>query len=410
MTGRISTVTTTGGFGIPAASEPQSSAIIAGGAPPPALPTSVSPNHGVALQNATTRFGEAPITAHLSAETLRRNVAEYVREIPHNVGGNLRQNFPGLWRALRGEEDLNKRYWRVQLGCREQAMHRNVFYFGDRQAARVIVSLTGAPITAGYLVPFFKRLEAELNDPGTAFLLLPSCATKEAKIVLYHLARLNRRLESVDFFTHSGGSLTLHQIQKDGYLPEISRTFCALGWVHRYDFQTLSPTDYVPEPVENFRLHKKQYGAEWNWNVKRGLCMIGRYYFPKVLWNDPETREVLIRDFIDPTRLRRVTEGLSELQAWQSQRGSYARQITQLAHRPGMRFLIFAGTKDDAVSERHSREALARLSGVPLSAIPQNEPWRRGNLNWHPLVGAKHLPMFERRDEMVQAYAAFLKK
>jgi pimeloyl-ACP methyl ester carboxylesterase len=140
------------------------------------------------------------------------------------------------------------------------------------------------------------------------------------------------------------------------------------------------------------------------------LYSIGRYYFPEALWGDPATREILMSVFIDATRLRRVSGGLGELQNWQKARGSYVRQVTHLAHKPGMKFLIFAGTDDGAVSEKHSREALAKLSGVPLSVIPRDEPWQNENLGWYPLVGAKHLPMLERSDEMAKGYAAFLRK
>lgn len=371
-----------------------------------------SRDEGVALKNQISRFGEfaLSIQGRQQAELIRLNARKYIEEIPFREGGNLRLSFPGLWRALRDEEDLNKHSFRVGVVYPEHVIHRNIFYFGDRRASRVVVSLTGAPITAGYLVPFFKKMQAKITDSSTAFLLLPSCSAYEAETVLYHLGRLNPRLQSIGFFTHSGGSLTLHQMQMDGCLPEVSRTFCALGWVYRHDFQTFAPEEYRPEPVKDYRLYKKQYGSEWNWHIKRGICTIGKYYFPDVLWNDSEMRAFIMQEFIDGIRLRRVTGGLGELKDWQDGNGSYARQVTALARHSGMRFLIFAGTEDGAVSEKHSREALARLSGKSLSSIPRESSWESGNLKWIPLVGASHLPMLERSDEMADAYVDFLKK
>lgn len=367
---------------------------------------------GGSLQRATALFRALPPRDDVTA--MRRQFRDYVDTIPYDVKGNLKEAHPPLYRALSREADLNRCHWRVGLSDKKEAIHNHIFYLGQPQASRIIVSLTGAPITAGYLVPFFERVARELGDPNTAFVLLPSCAELEAEFVLYHLQRLNKNIEKFDFFTHSGGSLTLHKIQRDGYLPENTTSFCALGWVYRHDYETRDPASYRPNKIKIPEFVRPQslenQGLIHPMQVKKMICSIGQYYFPDFIWSHRPTRDHLIRTFVDGVYLRRILSGLSELQDFKQESLSYARQVTALARQPGMQFLIFAGTDDDVVSEKHSRAALAKLSGVTTGSIPRDEPWQSGPLSWHPIVGGKHLPMFERTDEMVKVYVKFLSK
>jgi pimeloyl-ACP methyl ester carboxylesterase len=365
-----------------------------------------------ALQRAAALFGVPVAAPQNDVLQLRRQFRDYIDAIPYDIRGNLREAHPRLCRALAREPDLNRHCFRVGVTEPGDAIHHHIFYRGSPQASRVVVSLTGTPITAGYLVPFFERVAHGLDDPDTAFLLLPSCSAFEAELVLYHLQRLNESIQRIDFFTHSGGSITLHQIQQDGYLPEQSASFTALGWVYRYDYEThdpntlrrnrLKPPQLVKFPATTSDVHPN--------TVKRVICSVGQYYFPDFIWQHRPTRNHLISTFIDGTRLRRTMGGLMDLQLLKEQNFSYVRQVTALARRPGMQFLIFAGTDDDIVSEKHSRMALARLSGVAIRDIPSNKKWQNGAFAWHPIVGGKHLPMFEHTDEMVQAYVRFLRE
>lgn len=358
-------------------------------------------------------FGEK--TAVLSDQTsvLRERFWEYFSKIPTDRG-DLASSHPKLYKAIKKTEQQPSR----PFGFYDEsvdALSDNIFYLGAPDASRVIVSLTGAPLSTGYLVPFFQKVADTLSDRDTAFLILPYCHELEAPYVLWHLQRIGLNLKNIGFFTHSGGSLTLHQLQKDGYFPRMTSSFAALAWVYRHDYDTLAPEDYkkqefplpetftAPETGEDFIKH----GGLGLFPL-REIFQIGNYYFPDFIWQDYDQRQMLWNAIIQKMPLRRTIKGLDALAYWKTKKSSFVPQVRALARRKDLRILAFSGSDDDIVSATHARKILARLSGINIGDIPQEEPWQKGSLEWHPIIGGKHIPIFEHSDKMAIKYAEFL--
>lgn len=279
---------------------------------------------------------------------------------------------------------------------------KNTWYLGSPTAKRVIVVIPGAPVDANYLVPFCERVQDRLNDPDTAFLLLPSAEPRQiAKAI--DAVKSVQTVDHIGFFTHSGGSITVHRMQNMGLLPEETESFAAEAWVEGGSYQPRPDAAYEPEKLDWEPSH-----SSWNKGIigpKKQLGALSRYYFPEDLWNDPECRAAMLQ-VLDKMRFVGMGPLFSELFYMTLHKRS-DKALTSLQN-SDIKILAFSGLDEQVVMPSHSEQAFATAIGTTPSAIPDGEYWTDGKNVWAPLKNTRHMPMFEMADEMADIYAAFL--
>jgi hypothetical protein len=314
----------------------------------------------------------------------KERLLQYVGEIP-DAPSNLTEAHPALKTALAGIK-----------------FDQNAWYLGSPNASRVIVVLTGAPVDANYLVPFFERVKTRLNDSGTAFLLLPSAEPRKIAKAVDALKSV-QPIDRIGFFTHSGGSITVHRMQNMGLLPPETESFAAEAWVEGGTYQPRPDASYEPEKLgwEPSDLPQNRGIAGY----KKQLAALSRYYFPEDLWNDPECRAALLQ-VIDKMRFVGMGPLFSEL-FYMAFHGRSDKALVALQN-SDIKILAFSGLDEQVVMPMHSEQAFATAIGKTVSAIPDAEFWTDGENVWAPLPNTRHMPMFEMADEMAGIYADFL--
>jgi hypothetical protein len=324
----------------------------------------------------------------LSSDRLyaKEQLLQYVSEIP-GAPSNLAETHPTLMTALA-----------------KIKFDKNARYLGSPTATRVIVAIPGAPVDANYLVPFFERVQDKLNDSSTAFLLLPSAEPRKIAKAIDAL-KSTQAVAHIGFFTHSGGSITVHRMQNMGLLPEETESFAAEAWVEGGSYQPRPDAAYKPEKLDWEPSPALPQNRGIATSSKKQLAALSRYYFPEDLWNDPECRTAMLQ-VLDKMRIIGVGPLLSELLYMTFHKRSDKALVA--LQNSDIKILAFSGLDEQVVMPMHSEQAFATAIGKTISAIPDAEYWTDGENIWAPLPNTRHMPMFEMADEMADIYADFL--